>query len=74
MNQGVHHGGNEAFALGLLSVFFQEVNETVFRQFDKGGGEEPEIHGHQFFRIHRQAFALQVIAAHHSVFIGLNLH
>ena len=31
----------------LLAVFFQEVNEMILRQFNEGGGEQPEIHGNQ---------------------------
>ena len=55
-------------------MFLQEVNETVFRQLNEGGGEEPEIHGNQFAGVHGQAFALQVVAAHHAVFISLDFH
>ncbi len=46
----------------------------ILRQFNEGGGEQPEIHGNQFCGIHRQAFALQVVAAHYAVFVSLDFH
>ena len=46
----------------------------IFRQFNEGGGEQPEIHGNQFCGIHRQAFALQIVSAHDAVFVSLDFY